>query len=195
MSACPNWRELLATRFDRSFGSADPEGLDLALAHFDTCPACRREACGIDPTLVFRRLPAVVLDFDAEAERMRLAVAGMRASERVLTRRATAQGRPYGNRWRGRAARWAAAAGLAAASLLLGSRGDLAAPGSGRSPLSAERPAFSAVVGDASLARLEPAPTAVESAVEDLGHSDARVYQFDGERLSVVMIFDEKLDV
>ncbi len=195
MSACPNWRELLAPRFDRTAGAADPEGLALALAHFDACPACRREACGIDPTLVFRRLPAVELDFDLEAERMRLAVAGMRASERVHSRRASAQGRPYGIRWRGQTARWAAAAGLAAAALFLGSRGELATPESGRPKFSAAPPALSAPVDDASLARLEPAAAAIESAVEDLGRPDARIYQLDGERLSVVMIVDEKLDV
>ncbi len=204
MNACPNWRELLSPRFERPRVAAtatEPEGLALALAHFDACPACRREACRIDPTLIFRRLPAAALDFDVEAERMRLAVAGMRASERVETRHATAMGGPLRRRLRGRlrsqGARWALAAGLAAASLVLGGRGgrtDLA----GAAPQPAGRAASLAVAGEvvpARLDRLEAAPAAVESAVEDLGRPDARIYQLDGERLSVVMIVDEKLDV
>ncbi|HXU34404.1 MAG TPA: hypothetical protein VN851_27840 [Thermoanaerobaculia bacterium] len=201
MNACPslNWRELLAPRFERSSSNAEPEGLAEALVHFDACPACRREACRIDPTLIFRRLPAAALDFDLEAERMRLAVAGMRASERVETRRAAAfggglGGRPLARRLRSHGVRWTLAAGLAAASLVLGGRGDLA--GSGGRPLSG-RAGSLAVTGGAVPARLDrfQAPVAVESAVEDLGRPEARIYQLDGERLSVVMIVDEKLDV
>lgn len=201
MNACPNWRELLAPRFERPRSvTADAAGADnlaLALAHFDGCPACRREACRIDPTLIFRRLPAAALDFDLEAERMRLAVAGMRASERVETRHASAMASPLGRSLRGRfrsqGARWALAAGLAAASLVLGGRGDLAGSRSEPSGHAASL-AVSGEVVPASFDRLE-APAAVESAVEDLGRPDARIYQLDGERLSVVMIVDEKLDV
>jgi hypothetical protein len=200
MSACPNWRELLKGRFERPAATTEPEGLALALAHFDACPACRREACRIDPTLIFRRLPAAALDFDVEAERMRLAVAGMRASERVEIRHATALGRPLGRRLRGHGARWALAAGLAAASLVLGGRGgrsDLAGGSAPQLDGRATSAALSAVSGASVPARLDPlaAPVAVESAVEDLGRPDARIYQLDGERLSVVMIVDEKLDV
>jgi hypothetical protein len=193
MSACPNWRELLGSRFVSS-SSAEPEGLGEALAHFDACPACRREACRIDPTLIFRRLPAAALDFDVEAERMLLAVAGMRASERVEFRHATALGSPLGRRLRSHGARWALAAGLAAASLVLGGRSDLAG---GSAPQLAGSAASVALSGGVAPARLDSlaAPAAVESAVEDLGRPDARIYQLDGERLSVVMIVDEKLDV
>ncbi len=195
MSACPNWRELLADRFDRP--TAEPEGWGEALAHFDGCPICRREACAIDPTLVFRRLPAPSLDFDVEAERMMLAVAGMRASERVMGRATgsfglrTSRGRGGAARW----ARWGIAAGLAATTLFLGRPGELPAPGQG--PLRSARIEASASAGgfQASHARLGVEPAAIESAVEDLGRPNARIYQLDGERLSVVMIVDEKLDV
>ncbi len=198
MNACPHWPELLASRFDsHASKAAEPEGLAAALVHFDGCPACRREACRIDPTLVFRRLPVAALDFDVEAERMRLAVAGMRASERVEGRTATLSlrplsGRPFSRRLRGQSLRWAFAAGLAGAALLLGGRGDLADAGV-RSPNAAPL----GLSGGAVSARFDPvqAPVAFESAVEDLGRPDARIYQFDGERLSVVMIVDEKLDV
>lgn len=188
MSACPNWRELLHSRFDPK--APEPEGWVDALAHFDGCPACRREACRIDPTLVFRRLPAAALDFDLEAERMRLAVAGMRASERVEGRVSAISIRPLSRRLRGQGLRWALAAGLAGAALLLGGRGELAGSGARQAaPLS--------LADGAAQARFDPvqAPAAIESAVEDLGRPDARIYQLDGERLSVVMIVDEKLDV
>jgi hypothetical protein len=207
MNACPNWPALLAPRFERKAApnaednAVESESLADALAHFDTCPACRREACRIDPTLVFRRLPAAALDFEVEAERMRLAVAGMRASERVETRHATA-GSPLGRRLRNRlhshGARWALAAGLAAASLVLGGRSDLAGPAgepSGRAAFS--RGVSEGAPGGVMPARFDrlPSPAAVESAVEDLGRPNARIYHLDGERLSVVMIVDEKLDV
>lgn len=193
MSACPNWRELLSSRIDSR--APEPEGLADALVHFDGCAVCRREACRIDPTLVFRRLPVAALDFDLEAEQMRLAVAGMRASERVEGRTATISIRPLSIRLRGQGVRWALAAGLAGAALLLGGRGDLADakdPGAGPRIAASLGPADGAVS-----ARFDPVrpPVAIESAVEDLGRPDARIYQFDGERLSVVMIVDEKLDV
>ncbi len=195
MSACPNWLELLAPRFERS-PDAEPEGLAEALAHFDSCPACRREACRIDPTLVFRRLPAAALDFDLEAERMMLAVAGMRASERVEGRATTLSrhplSHPISRRLRGQGLRWALAAGLAGASLLLGGRGEWAA--NPADSVGRPQDAASLALSGAMPARFE-APAAVESAVEDLGRPDARIYQLDGERLSVVMIVDEKLDV
>ena len=196
MSACPNWRELLSSRFDPK--TPEPEGLADALVHFDGCPVCCREACRIDPTLVFRRLPVAALDFDLEAERMRLAVAGMRASERVEGRAATISIRPLSRRLRGQSLRWALAAGLAGASLLMGGRGDLADAQSSGTPGARPRIAASlGLSGGAVPARFGPdqAPVAIESAVEDLGRPDARIYQFDGERLSVVMIVDEKLDV
>ncbi len=188
MSACPNWRELLSSRFDPR--AAEPEGLASALAHFDVCPACRREACRIDPTLVFRRLPSPAIDFDLEAERMKLAVAGIRASERVEGRVSAISIRPLSRRLRGQGLRWALAAGLAGAALVLGGPGDLIDSGSrNAAPLS--------LADGAVPARFVPAqaPAAIESAVEDLGRPDARIYQLDGERLSVVMIVDEKLDV
>ncbi|MEP7011926.1 MAG: hypothetical protein ABJC13_16500 [Acidobacteriota bacterium] len=204
MSACPNWRELLAPRFERS-PNAEPEGLAEALAHFDACPACRREACRVDPTLVFRRLPAAELDFDLEAERMMLAVAGMRASERVerVEGRAATLSRhplshPISRRLRGQGLRWALAAGLAGASLLLGGRGEWAAnpaDSAGRPQDAAPLAASDGAGGGGAMPARFEAPAAVESAVEDLGRPDARIYQLDGERLSVVMIVDEKLDV
>ncbi len=193
LGACPNWPELLSLRFESSAGSAEPEGLAAALAHFDSCPACRREACRIDPTLVFRRLPAAELDFAVEAERMRLAVAGMRASERFETRLWRRHAPWTRLRGRGgRGVRWAAAAALVAASLFVGGRGELAGPsavGPDRADLSRSP------VGGAQPARYPAAPRAAESAVEDLGRPDARIYQLDGDRLSVVMIVDESLDV
>src|SRR5262249_36619722 len=57
---CPDWRGLAAPRFD-SPGAAtgEPAGWAEALAHLDGCPACRRAALEADPTLLFRRLPAL----------------------------------------------------------------------------------------------------------------------------------------
>ena len=176
MTACPelSWQLLLAHRFDVRAG--EPAELGAALDHLDACPACRREACAIDPTLVFKRLPPIAdLDFDSEAERMRQAVSGMRLVARIEPRRSG----------RARAGRFAAAAGLAAMALLAG-RGE---------PVRREASAASAVPGPAVPAvpaRFELPSSAM---VEEVGRPKARVYQLAGDRLSVVMIVDSSLDV
>jgi hypothetical protein len=58
-----------------------------ALSHLDTgCPHCWREALAVDPTLIFRRLPAPELTAAQEADEVeaaRLAVAAMRTASRL----------------------------------------------------------------------------------------------------------------
>ncbi|HXO30062.1 MAG TPA: hypothetical protein VOA80_22120 [Thermoanaerobaculia bacterium] len=58
-----------------------------ALSHLDSgCPDCWREALAVDPTLIFRRLPAAELTAAQEADEVeaaRLAVAAMRTASRL----------------------------------------------------------------------------------------------------------------
>jgi hypothetical protein len=124
--SCPDWRRLDPAARDASgapHGSAGSgaaaDALDAvhavhwqqALSHLDSgCPHCWREALAVDPTLVFRRLPAPELSPAQEAEEVeaaRLAVAAMRTASR-LDAAAGAPGVPGVRWWRSRRGRRAA---------------------------------------------------------------------------------------
>ncbi len=179
--ACPDWDALATLRESLEPAGPEPEPAEwtAALAHFDGCPRCRRQALAADPLLVFRRLPGAertATEESAEAEAMVQAVSAMRAAERLESRRRFAG-------WR----RWAAAAVLALASLSVGRD---------KTPLLIPAPAPPAAALPAS-----PASSAVNvvntgaATLERLDRSDARVYQLNGKDLSVFMIVDNKLDV
>ncbi|HEV2855429.1 MAG TPA: hypothetical protein VHC97_21735 [Thermoanaerobaculia bacterium] len=165
---CPDWSRLAA---ERKRDLSEPEGWAEALAHFDSCGLCHKEALAADPLLVFRRLPAVELtpaEESLEVESMQQAVAAMRTARRL-----EARGRFAG--WR----RWAAAAVLAAVSLGVGRD---------KSPrlqeVAAVPPAYAPAVQKPAV------PT-----IEDLDRPGARVYQMGDEGFSISMIIDESLDV
>ncbi|MFL6263601.1 MAG: hypothetical protein ACJ76Y_28230 [Thermoanaerobaculia bacterium] len=169
--SCPDWQDLAAAR---EVAEGEPAGWTEAMAHFDACPRCRREAVAADPLLVFRRLPALEMpegDERAEAESVRQAVAAMRTAKRLESRQRFAG-------WR----RWAAAAVLAIASLSV-------------SWDKAPRPE----PGPVALKAAEPAPAAqrlaVPAALEALDGSNARIYQMNGQDLTGFMIVDNKVDV
>ena len=192
-AGCPDWRALAAHRIDAIGRDSDePAGWTEALAHLDGCPDCRRAALTADPTLLFRRLPALpppVLDLSpaaeaAEVERVRLAVAGMRTARRLAPP-------PERSLLLRRSRHWGAAAGLAIAALSLGATPALRPAPHGIAALTAPR-----------TVRLPAPPAAIRLVsdrvpmVEELNRPAARVYQMDGgENLSVVMIVDERLDV
>ncbi|HVF61422.1 MAG TPA: hypothetical protein VNJ70_16560 [Thermoanaerobaculia bacterium] len=175
MSACPDWTALAAHRRERD--GAEPAAWSEALAHLDDCPACRRAAPAADPTLLFRRLARVEapLDERAEVEAVLQGVTALRAARRVAQR----SGR--GRSW----ARWAAAAVLAFLALSMDNEGlSRALHTAGNRPLAAA--AVPAAPG-----RL-PLLDGIEGPAARAG---ARIYQLEGEDLSVVMIVDESLDV
>ncbi|HSF40550.1 MAG TPA: hypothetical protein VLT87_12205 [Thermoanaerobaculia bacterium] len=169
--SCPNWSALSAHRNDRR--ATEPEGWAEALAHFDSCSVCRRQALAADPTLVFRRMPVVeptpAQELD-EVAAVRQAVAAMRTASRLdaLDARPRSASIFFGSRrgWK----RWAAAAVLALASLSLG-RAPVAIP---------EPPALSG---------------ADQPLIEGLNLPGARVYQYGGEDVAVALVFSESLDV
>jgi hypothetical protein len=158
--SCPDWRRLdpaardAAGALHAAADAAHPIGAidalhavhwQQALSHLDSgCPECWREALAVDPTLIFRRLPAPELTPAQEAEEVeaaRLAVAAMRTASRLeATAAAGAGGRRSASRllrrWQDRqdglatrslpslhvhTARWALAAGLTAMALVYGS--------------------------------------------------------------------------
>lgn len=165
--SCPNWSALAAHR--NSPQGVEPEGWTEALAHFDSCSVCRRQALSADPTLVFRRMPVVeptpAQEMD-EVAAVRQAVAAMRTASR-LEALETRPRRGSFSGWK----RWAAAAVLALASLSLGRD----------SGTIFQQPEMSG-------ADLQPV-------VEGLNLPDARVYQVGEEDLLITMIVDESLDV
>ncbi|MEA2694424.1 MAG: hypothetical protein QOJ16_3811 [Acidobacteriota bacterium] len=195
---CPDWRALTTHRNDGPGpGMEEPAGWPAALEHLDACPACRRTALEADPTLLFRRLPALSSEMSAsaeaaEVESMRHAVAAMRTARRLEPPRE----RAVWTAWK----RWGAAAALAAAALSLGTGQvhrdvRLALKGAiAHSGIAFPVP-LAALAADASQAVPRFASEQVPM-VEELNRPAARVYQMDGgKNLSVVMIVDERFDV
>jgi hypothetical protein len=126
--SCPDWRRLeRLVRPDLAAAGAPGAAADgvpgaasaaaarwqEALRHLDGgCPRCWQEAVAVDPTLIFRRLPAVELPPAQEAEEVaaaRLAVAAMRTASRRPARAMQQQH-----------LRWVVAAGLTAMALIFG---------------------------------------------------------------------------
>ena len=190
--SCPDWTSLTAHRRDRS--SPEPEAWSEALAHFDGgCKVCRKAALKSDPTLVFRRLPAVSAaamteaQERAEVDAVRQAVAGMRTASRLdsLENRKRAS---FLGGWR----RWSAAAALTMMAVTIPSddrrQAEKAAifrdglmTESWESPEAAEQ-----------VARQTVPVTVLEGGV-DL--PDSRVYHQSYDGLSVVMVVNESLDI
>jgi hypothetical protein len=167
--SCPDWSRLAAARIDSGNDSAEPEGWAEAVDHFDTCSLCRKEALKADPLLVFRRMP--VADLTAteerlEVESMQQAVAAMRTARRL-----EARGRFAG--WR----RWAAAAVLTVVSL-----------GVGRD----KTPRLEQVTQTPPAPVLMAAPSA--QMLDGIDRPEARVYQWDSDDMSTVMVIDESFD-
>lgn len=174
--SCPDWTALAAHRQER--WGVEPDGWQTALEHFDSCPACRREALAADPTLLFRRLPEIARtpgDEEAEVQSMRQAVAAMRSASRI-----EASQRSFA--WR----RWAAAAVLALAALTLGPLGRDGGPTLDRT----EVVAISSVPELAGPPASGPKPPLHEG----LDLPDARVYQVDDEEFRVLMVYDESFE-
>lgn len=169
MLSCPDWSRLAAVCDNEG---AEPEGWAEAVAHFDACALCRKEALKADPLLVFRRMATVEItpaEERLEVESMQQAVAAMRTARRLETR-----GRFAG--WR----RWAAAAVLAGISL-----------GVGRDKV----PQLEQVA----VIETPPAPASVAAPVLDgIDRPEARVYEVGDDEFSAVMVIDpsfESLDV
>lgn len=182
--SCPEWKTLAAHRLDP--GAREPAEWSEALDHFDGgCRLCRRDALRADPTLVFRRMPALEMTPTREAsevDAVRQAVAAMRTASRVeaLERRRSRISGSGG--WK----RWAAAAVLTLAALSIPSDDG----GRGARPGFASRPLEQTVALPAAFGEVSDLPT-----IEGVNRPDARVYHMDGDGLSLTMIIDESLEI
>lgn len=86
--SCPDWNELIRQRDD----GADGERRWLeALEHLDDCGSCHEAALAVEPTLMFRRLPAPEID----VTEMQQAVAALRRDQGRRDRQ-----QKNGRRWR-----------------------------------------------------------------------------------------------
>ncbi|HZI63778.1 MAG TPA: hypothetical protein VFE44_03305 [Thermoanaerobaculia bacterium] len=191
--SCGEWvrlRPWVAARLERG---AAPAPESAAPGHLAECDECRRLAYALDPSLVFLKLrePGTGRESSdaaghremAEIAAMRERVAMMRSMRSMRSMRAMNMKWPGAARRGARALgwRWAAAALLVGAGLAQGDRPAAVAP----VPLALA----------AGPAATMPTELELQPVVEELGRPEARVYQFAGDDLSVVMIVDETLDV
>lgn len=72
--SCPDWNALGPR------AAEDSPAWRVALEHFDGCAQCREAALAAEPTLLFRRLPAVSVEA-SEVEAMKAAVRNLRRAE------------------------------------------------------------------------------------------------------------------
>ena len=176
---CPDWRQLLAHRFDATLEA--PPGWTDAEAHLSDCADCRLAAMAIDPTLVFRTAAAWT-ERAGETEEIRQAVRTLRRTSDLENR--TERGRVAPPR-----ARSSDHGPLAAAALF--------------ALILAFQPSTTARNGIERAGLLEPAPAAgplraarpAAPAIEGVDRPGARVYEWGADDLSVVMVVDESLDV
>lgn len=196
--SCPDWIGLTEHRRDDRDAS-EPAGWSEALTHLDGCNLCRRQALAADPTLVFRRMAAVPAatmtpaEEQSEADAVRTAVAAMRAASRLDSLEARPRTSSVWRRW----STGALAAVLALAVVVVPSKPEKVGSNA------ADMADFSYEGrGEQIEAGLldEPVPAAQqvdlgETVVEGVNLPDARVYHMSGEGMSVVMVFDESLDI
>lgn len=187
--SCPetNWRDALAHRFDPD--QREPDDWEALQTHLETCDTCRREAVGVDPSLLFAlRVTAPETDARDEAAAMQHAVAGMRRAARVERRaeqKRSGLDRLRSTPW----TRWAAAAVLTVAGLTYGSIGlDVRE----EDPEAPPAPARAASMDPSSSLNAAHVPV-----FEGLDRPEARVYDWTSEDadVAVLMIVDENLDV
>ncbi len=179
--SCAEWPRLrpwVARRLESGAGDEPTSVAAAATEHLAGCAECARRAYALDPSLLFlalREPSGVEAAASGEIAAMRAGVAAMRAV------RASQWAGGWGRGRRLHAWRWAATALLVAASLVLS--GHPAGLGPPARDLAAAAPAAA------------PPEVDLLPVVEELGRPEARVYQFAGDDLSVVMIVDETLDV
>jgi hypothetical protein len=177
---CPDWRRLAAAR-DAS--PADPAGWEDALVHLDGCAACRRAAVEADPTLIFRRLPALALG-EGEVEAMRLRVSALRGARAVTGPAASTRLLPRRLAWQP-----VAAAAALAVAMLAGGHAPGGISGAGATPAAASR----ALPG--SMPPELGAELAAQPLLEELDQPYDHVVQWNAEDVSMVLVVDERLDV
>lgn len=78
--SCPDWTSLVRRRDEDAAGEALWRR---ALEHLEGCQRCRQAAYAAEPTLVFRRLPAVAVS-EREVDAMKQAVDAMRRAQPLV---------------------------------------------------------------------------------------------------------------
>jgi hypothetical protein len=170
--SCFDWPRLLEHRFD---GDVDtPPEWAQARLHMESCADCRREVADLDPTLIFRHAAAWSAD-PAELEAVRQAVRALRRAGALSA--SVAAGRSVSRERRVSAMLFGLVLALIPGRM---AHRDVDAGGS-------------ALVVSAVGALRSAGPGA--PAIEGVDRPHARVYEWAGDDLSVVMVVDESLDV
>lgn len=166
---CPDWKQLLA---DREAHGEDPEIWSDAIAHLETCEACRASVFRLDPTLWLRDLPEEQLS-DDEGQQMVTVVDSL-----LRRRRRRLRG------WMTMTKRVAAAAVLVGATLLFvpGRQGGDASVSTEPSPASQ----------GAGFSRVLPAESG-GTPLQTWHSNSARVYEMDTPEMAFVMVVDDSL--
>ena len=203
----PAWESLLEHRFDASF--PEPEGWNEALAHMDDCAQCRTRAVAIDPTLGFRRLPAVEVDADDITAMLQSVSLLRRNRELTGAQEAGAEARQArGNRW------WLPTAAALAVGMGLGMTGGGVplVPKASTHGIEVAMPSFRAITATGGFRDFGSLDTLVDSkgafnsfnepVLEGVENPAARIYQYrsnpslaEDETIAVAFVIDPTIDV
>lgn len=181
---CPDWKTLLAHRLDSDRESESgvdgpPSEWPEALEHLEECPACRRRALALDPSLIFAaQAPLGVSDDE---------VGLIKANVHTLLRARAAEHASH--RVRRGLGRLAAAAAVVALMVLLPTHTSRQALTSSPALPGLASDARSVPAGDGLLVEA-PSPL-----IEPLDLPAARIYQLGGGDFSIVMVVDDSIDV
>ncbi len=167
--SCPDWQTLNRRREAQPDDS--PEWLS-ALEHLDGCEDCQADAPAFDPTLLFRRLPALSVDRDG-VEAMKRAVTSMRRGENLEHRR-----RPLPRAW------------LRAAALAVVALGSLLLRGAGPQPEAETPPSATAPEAAANEIDLRRLPL-----IETVDPTYGSIIQVVDDDISVVLVVPSEVDV
>jgi len=191
---CPDWRPLLAHRFDPTVEA--PAGWPEVEAHLEDCTDCRHAALAIDPTLVFHGAAAWT-SAPGESAAILQAVRTLRRTADLETRTELARseqeqgdGERSARALHGRSTEHGPLAAAVLFALIL-----------------AFQPSTTGRMGVEPVVLVEPLPAPeagvgaqraaypAAPAIEGVDRPGARVYEWGAEDLSVVMVVDESLDV
>ncbi len=167
--SCPDWRDLSRRR---EADPGDSPEWSSALEHLDGCDDCQAGAPAFDPTLIFRRLPALTADRDS-VEAMKRAVTSMRRGETIEHRR-----RPLPSTW------------LRAAALAAVLLGSLLLRGAGSQPGAAAPPTGMTSATAASEIDLRRMPL-----IETVDPTYGSIIQVVDDDISVVLVMPSEVDV
>lgn len=176
--SCPDWRSLLKHRLE-TVELEPPAEWPQAVEHLERCPACRRQALSLDPSMLFAVSAPLPVSDDEVGE--------IKANVRTLVRARAAERTTH--RLRRGLGRIAAAAAVVGLMVLMPTHSSRQALSPGAAAPTPAGDAALSTLGDEAFAEA-PAPV-----IEPLDLPAARIYQLGGGDFSIVMVVDDSIDV